>query len=70
MTCGEHTQEMHGTDLVHEHDDEILSCEDTDDEEIPYVYVASDEDDVYIYSDDDCILSDVSDSYRDYINGS
>ena len=47
---------------VHEHDDENLSCEDTDNEEFSYVYVASDEEDVYIYSDDDSILSDASTS--------
>ena len=47
---------------VHEHDDDNISYEDTDDEEIPYVYVASDEEDVYIYRYDDGILSDVSDS--------
>ena len=43
---------------IHEDDDD--SCEDTYDEEFAYVYVASDEEDVYTYSDDDSILSDVS----------
>ena len=43
---------------IHEDDDD--SCEDTYDEEFAYVYVASDEEDVYTYSDDDRILSDVS----------
>ena len=43
---------------VHEHDDDNISYEDS--EEFPYV--ASDEEDVYIYSDDDSILSDASTS--------
>ena len=49
---------------VHEHDDDNISYEDS--EEFPYV--ASDEEDVYIYSDDDSILSDASTSYRDDIS--
>ena len=45
---------------VHEHDDDNISYEDS--EEFPYMYVESDEEDVYIYSDDDSILSDASTS--------
>ena len=48
---------------VHEHNDENLIYEDTEDWEFSYVYVASDEEVVYIYSYDDSILSDVSNSY-------
>ena len=51
---------------IHEDDDD--SCEDTYDEEFAYVYVASDEEDVYTYSDDDSILSDVSHSDGDDIS--
>ena len=42
------------------HVDDNISCEDSDDEEIPYMYVATDEEDVSACSDDASILSDAS----------